>query len=230
MTRLGSPRLHLRVTDSTNERAKALAAGAPHGLLVTASEQTAGHGRQGRSWAAPPGEGLLMSLVLRDWPELLPLAAAVAVARAAGPHARIKWPNDVLIDERKVAGILVEGRPQEGWAVLGIGVNVAVREFPEELRDLAGSLGRPPADVEPFLAEVLEHLERGLAAPPEETIAAWRERDALHGRHITWNGGTGVAAGVDESGRLLVDLDDGGRAELDAGEVHLGTLGRRGPR
>jgi BirA family biotin operon repressor/biotin-[acetyl-CoA-carboxylase] ligase len=219
---LGAPRLHLRTTDSTNERAKALAAGAPHGLLVTASEQTAGHGRQGRSWTAPAGEGLLMSVVLRDWPELLPLVAAVAVARVAGDDARIKWPNDVLIDGRKVAGILIEGRPQEGWAVLGIGVNVAVRDFPPELRDIAGSLDRTPADVEPFLARLLQALEEGLAAAPERVIAAWRERDALHGRAITWNGGAGIAAGVDEEGRLKVALEDGTTTTLSAGEVHLG--------
>lgn len=220
---LGTPRLHLRVTDSTNERAKALAAGAPHGLLVTAAEQTAGHGRQGRSWTAPAGEGLLMSLVLRQWPELLPLVAAVAVAEAAGDDAKIKWPNDVLIGGRKVAGILVEGRPQEGWSVLGIGVNVAVREFPEELRETAGSLGRTPADVEPFLQRLLANLERGLAASPEETIEAWRARDALRGRTIAWNGGEGVAAGVDDEGRLVVELPDGTTTALNAGEVHLET-------
>jgi BirA family biotin operon repressor/biotin-[acetyl-CoA-carboxylase] ligase len=220
---LGTPRLHLRVTDSTNERAKALAAGAPHGLLITAAEQTAGHGRQGRSWAAPAGEGLLMSVVLREWPELLPLVAAVAVAEAIGADARIKWPNDVLVDGRKVAGILVEGRPQEAWAVLGIGVNVAVREFPPELAALAGSLGRTPADVEPFLTVLVQRLTEGLAARPERVIAAWRERDALRGRAITWNGGAGVAAGVDEEGRLIVELADGTTTALNAGEVHLGT-------
>src|SRR5581483_7753914 len=108
---LGSPRLHYRVVDSTSDRAKALAAaGAPHGTLVTAAEQTAGHGRQGRTWTAPAGEALLMSLVLRRWTELLPLAAAVAVAEAVGDAARIKWPNDILVDDRKVAGILVESR------------------------------------------------------------------------------------------------------------------------
>jgi BirA family biotin operon repressor/biotin-[acetyl-CoA-carboxylase] ligase len=220
---LGTPRLHLRVTDSTNERAKALAAGAPHGLLITASEQTAGHGRQGRSWTAPAGEGLLMSIVLREWPELLPLVAAVAVAQAVGEDARIKWPNDILIGGRKVAGILVEGRPQESWAVLGIGVNVAVREFPPELRDIAGSLGRTPADVEPFLARLLSALTDGLAAPPERVIEAWRERDALRGRAITWNDGAGVAAGVDAEGRLIVEREDGTTTALNAGEVHLGT-------
>jgi len=222
--RLGTPRLHLRVTDSTSERAKALAAQAPHGLLVTAAEQTAGHGRQGRAWTAPAGEGLLMSLVLRDWPELLPLAAAVAVAEAVGPEARIKWPNDILVAERKVAGILVEARSHEGWAVLGIGVNVAVREFPAELRDIAGSLGGTPADVEAFLARLLGNLEAGLAAPLEHTITAWRRRDALQGRSISWNAGEGVAAGVDDEGRLLVALSDGTTTALNAGEVHLGTI------
>jgi BirA family biotin operon repressor/biotin-[acetyl-CoA-carboxylase] ligase len=220
---LGTPRLHLRATDSTNERAKALAGGAPHGLLVTAAEQTAGHGRQGRTWSAPAGEGLLMSLVLHDWPLLLPLVAAVAVAETAGGAARIKWPNDILVDDRKVAGILVEARPAESWAVLGIGVNVAVRAFPAELRDSAGSLGRSQTDIEPFLTGLLARLGHGLAAPPEQTLAAWRERDALHGRAISWNGGEGIAAGVDDSGRLLVTLAGGATTALDAGEVHLGT-------
>src|SRR4051794_9153306 len=118
---IGSPRLHFRVTDSTNEQAKALAeAGAPHGTLLTAGEQTAGHGRQGRAWAAPPGRAILMSLLLRGLEErhaLLPLATAVAVCDALAPLAcGIKWPNDVWIEGRKAAGILVEGRPQAGWA------------------------------------------------------------------------------------------------------------------
>ena len=117
---LGRPRLHLRVTTSTNDRARALAqGGAPHGTLVTAAAQHAGRGRQGRTWSAPPGRALLLSLVLHDPPALLPLAAALAVAEVAGPDAQIKWPNDVLVAGRKVAGILAEGRPHEGWAVLG---------------------------------------------------------------------------------------------------------------
>jgi BirA family transcriptional regulator, biotin operon repressor / biotin---[acetyl-CoA-carboxylase] ligase len=223
---LGTPRLHLRATDSTSTRARELAlAGAPHGTLVTAGEQSAGRGRQGRAWSAPPGRSVLMSLVLRDPPTLLPLAAAVAVAEVCGPAARIKWPNDVLLDGRKAAGILVEGRPFEGWAVLGIGLNVAVRasDLPDELRATATGLGREPADVEPTLRELLAALERRLAEDGETTLAAWRERDALLGREIAWNGGTGVAAGVDGSGKLVVELPGGGKTSLGAGEVHLGS-------
>jgi BirA family transcriptional regulator, biotin operon repressor / biotin---[acetyl-CoA-carboxylase] ligase len=222
---LGSPRLHLRVVDSTSDRAKQLAGGdAAHGTLVTATEQTAGHGRQGRGWTAPAGEALLMSLVLRRWTEVLPLAAAVGVAEAVGDAARIKWPNDILVDDRKVAGVLVESRATEGWAVLGIGVNVAVREFPEELREIAGSLGGSPGDVEPFLARLLAALDRRLEAPADEVLDAWRERDALRGQQIRWAGGEGTAAGIDENGRLAVELANGDTTALDAGEVHLARV------
>ena len=96
---LGHPRIHLRRTDSTNERARQLAiAGAPHGTTVTAEEQSAGRGRQGRSWLAPPGSALLCSLVLRDPSPLLSLIAGVAVCDVVGDDARVKWPNDVVIE------------------------------------------------------------------------------------------------------------------------------------
>jgi BirA family transcriptional regulator, biotin operon repressor / biotin---[acetyl-CoA-carboxylase] ligase len=222
--RLGRPRLHLRATTSTNDRARALArAGAPHGALVTAAEQSAGRGRQGRSWSAPPGRALLMSIVVRDPPALLPLAAALAVAEVSGPRARIKWPNDVLLDGRKVAGILAEGRPHEGWAVLGVGLNVAVRvdELPLELRATAGTLGREPAEVEPTLARLLSALERALDLDDAALLDAYRARDALSGQEVRWAEGTGRAIGVDASGRLVVELADGRRTALSAGEVHL---------
>lgn len=191
--------------------------------MVTASEQSAGRGRQGRTWSAPAGQALLCSVVLRDPPRLLPLAAGVAVAEEVGPRARLKWPNDVLVDGRKVAGILVEARPQERWAVLGIGLNVAVREaeLPAELRDRAGSLGRDPEDIEPTLARLLGALSRWVLAPPGAVLDALHERDALLGARVHWNGGQGEARGVDEEGRLVVITDDG-RVALDAGEVHLG--------
>lgn len=262
-TRIGHPRLHLRRTGSTNARARELAfAGAPHGTLVTASEQTAGRGRQGRRWSAPAGSSLLASLLLRDVPALLPLIAAVAVCDVAGERARIKWPNDVVVELgasargndtagasaalAKLAGILVEGRPQEGWAVLGIGLNVAVHleQLPPELQPNTGvrersvgglpaaTLGLVPADVEPTLARLLDVLARRLAEPEEATLAAWRSRDALRGREIAW--GThgaeepdqhGRADGIDESGRLVVVLADGRRTAIGAGEVHLREIG-----
>ena len=220
---LGTPRLHFKLTDSTNERARALAErGAPSGTLVTAAAQSTGRGRQGRTWTAPPGRALLSSLVIRDPPRLLPLLAGVAVAEVVGPDALLKWPNDVLLAGRKVAGILVEGRPQERWAVVGIGINVAVRpeDLPADLRDQAAGLGLSAEDVEPVLARVLDRLGHWLCAPEAEVLEALRGRDALFGRPVRWAAGTGLGAGIDECGRLRVETQSG-TVTLDAGEVHL---------
>ena len=225
---IGLPHVHHRTIDSTNARARELAAaGAPHGTLVTADEQTAGRGRQGRAWVAAPGDALLASVVVREVEPVLPLAAAVAAAEAcdalADVHAQIKWPNDVWIDRRKAAGILLEGRPQEGWAVIGIGLNVRTREFRGELAGVATSLALNGADapVADVLVELVSRLDGWIGAPADEVLAAWTERDALAGEPVRWDGGSGVAAGVDESGALVVDRDDGSRVALDAGEVHL---------
>ncbi len=227
--RFGHPRRHLRSVDSTNALARRLAArGAPDGTLVSAEVQTAGRGRQGRTWSAPPGRALLCSVLVRSPPRMLPLAAGVAVAETAEVHANgrvlLKWPNDVLLDSRKLAGILVEGRPQEGWAVLGVGLNVAVRheELPPELRDTAATLGLAPAQIEPVLERLIAALERWVAAPEDDVLAAFGDRDALRGRPVSWAGGEGVGAGVDRDGRLVVALADGSELALDAGEVHLG--------
>jgi len=223
---IGSPRVHHRATTSTNDRARELAAaGAPHGTTVTASAQSAGRGRQGRTWSAPPETALLLSVVLREPHALLPLAAAVAVAEVCGADAQIKWPNDVLIDGRKVAGILAEGRPQEGWAVLGIGVNVALRvdDLPPELHDTATTLGLDRSDLEPTLHRVCAALDRALKLDPAALLDANRARDALRGKPISWNGGAGIAEGIDGAGRLVVALPGGGHTALDAGEVHLGS-------
>jgi BirA family biotin operon repressor/biotin-[acetyl-CoA-carboxylase] ligase len=228
--------MHLRSTDSTNDRARALAiAGAPHGTLVTASLQTAGRGRQGRRWIAAANSSLLMSLILRSPPALLPLIAAVAVCDVARADARIKWPNDVVIPSAnglsKLAGVLAEGRPQQGWAILGIGLNVAVRaeEMPPELRERTATLGLSPRDIEPTLRALLDALERRLSEGAQETLTAWRGLDALRGREIAWGSREqqgelqrGRAEGIDGTGRLVVALPGGGHTTLAAGEVHLG--------
>jgi BirA family biotin operon repressor/biotin-[acetyl-CoA-carboxylase] ligase len=210
-----------------------------------------------------------MSLILRPPPPLLPLSAAVAVCDVAGEEALIKWPNDIVLARsparaaagppqagtlesfprrealRKLAGILVEGRLQDGWAVLGIGMNVAVRErdIPPGLS--AATLGRSPEAIEPLLERLLAALERRIAEPRQATLSAWRARDALLYREIIWEeprasapatgpagraGGTvpgglpigrGRAEGIDGGGRLLVALADGSQTALDSGEVHL---------
>lgn len=229
---IGSPHVHHRLTDSTNQRAKELAdAGAPHGTVVTADEQTAGRGRQGRSWVAPPGSAVLMSVVVRNLDEagaLLPLATAVAVCEAAESVApvrcAIKWPNDVWVERRKLCGILVEGRPAAGWAVVGIGLNVRTPRdaFPPELRETATSLAASGADasVEETVDALLAMLDRRLSASPADVLGEWRARDALLGSEIRWGERSGVAAGIDDEGSLLVDTD-AGRVALGAGEVHL---------
>jgi BirA family biotin operon repressor/biotin-[acetyl-CoA-carboxylase] ligase len=193
-----------------------------------------------------------MSLVLRPpgtepMPPALSLLAGVAVCDVAGAGARVKWPNDVVREgpggPAKLGGILVEGRPREGWAVLGIGLNVAVDlgELPAELRGTAATLGRPRGEIEPTLTALLGALQRRLREPVGEVLDAWRARDALRGREIRWAGGAGalagreaedrpgsargerhgVAEGIDGEGRLIVALPGGGRTALDAGEVHL---------
>lgn len=223
---IGRPHVHHRVTDSTNERARALAeAGAPHGTIVTADEQTAGRGRQGRTWTAARGEALLLSAIVRDLEprhSLLPLMAALAVCEAAEAVApvtcQIKWPNDVWVERRKLSGILVEARPAAGWAVVGIGLNTGVTQFPEELRDIATSLTLPSPTR--ALAPLLTALERWTSADADDVLPAWRERDALHGRPVRWEGGEGTAQGIDDTGSLLVETASG-EVALGAGEVHL---------
>ncbi len=241
----GSPHRHFRRVGSTNTVARELAAaGARHGTVVTAAEQTAGRGRQGRSWTASPGSALLYSAVLRPLEprhSVLPLAVALAVCETAealrpGIECKVKWPNDVHLDGRKLAGILIEARPQDGWAVIGVGLNltVAAEEFPEELRTLAISLFGSVSAV-PFApdgrkrnswAEVAagalsERLEVWVEAEATTVLGAWRKRDALLGREVAWDRGSGVADGVDGRGHLLVRLAGGDRVALGAGDVHL---------
>lgn len=234
----GSPHHHHESIDSTNERARELAIdGAPSGTVVTASEQTAGRGRQGRRWSAPPDEALLYSAILRPLDLrhlLLPLAVPVAVCEAAESLApvscRIKWPNDIWLEERKLGGILIEARPPQ-WAVIGVGVNVAVadEDFPADMRWPAISL-RHGATVDGLREAVDEALGEWVEAPAEWVLEEFRRRDALRGREISWQGGPdaigrrGVADGIDEKGNLVVRGESGESVALGSGEVHL-TLG-----
>lgn len=236
----GTPHRHFARTDSTNTRARELAAaGAPHGTIVTAGEQSAGRGRQGRSWTAPPGKALLYSAIVRPLEErhaMLPLAVPLAVCEAAEElepdiECGVKWPNDILLEGRKLAGVLIEARPQDGWAVIGVGLNLAIDrdEFPEELRETAtslrlhrGALFARYADIRNTAVDTLDsRLSGWLEAEPHEVLAAWRSRDALRGREVAWEGGSGVADGVDDRGYLLVVTPGGDRVAVGAGEVHL---------
>ena len=235
MTALEGPRVHLRVTDSTNDRARELAlAGAPSGTVVTAGEQTAGRGRHGRRWSAPPGTALLCSAVLRPLEAhhaLLPLAVPVAVCEAAEALApvecRIKWPNDVWLGERKLAGVLIEARPPD-WAVIGVGMNLSVAddEFPADLRWPATSLGHG-VEADQALAALRESLGTWVAAEPGAVADAFARRDALRGRDVAWEGaggaggGVGEGAGIDERGNLVVISEAGERLSLGSGEVSL---------
>jgi len=229
----GRPHRHFRVTDSTNSRARQLVeSGAPGGTVVTATEQTSGRGRQGRSWTAPAGGALLYSAILRPLDErhlLLPLTVPLAVCEAAeelqpGIECQIKWPNDVWVERRKLAGVLIEAKPQDGWAVIGVGLNLSIEreEFPPELRDIATSLGiRAPGGVNAARQALNRALDRWVDAEPKAALAAWRARDALHGHEVSWDGGTGVADGIEDSGDLVVVAAGGDRVVLGAGEVHL---------
>jgi BirA family biotin operon repressor/biotin-[acetyl-CoA-carboxylase] ligase len=241
----GTPHRHYGRIDSTNTRARELAAaGAPHGTVVTAAEQTEGRGRQGRTWTAPAGRALLYSAIVRPLDErhvLLPLAVPLAVCDAAdeleaGIECGVKWPNDVQVGGRKLAGVLIEARPQDGWAVIGVGLNLAMApaEFPPELRDTGVSLlsassltdSAVPfaryAGITNIAKESLDRwLARWVAADSDEVLSGWRRRDVLRGREVSWDGGSGIADGIDDRGYLLVVTPAGERISIGAGEVHL---------
>jgi BirA family biotin operon repressor/biotin-[acetyl-CoA-carboxylase] ligase len=225
--------------------------GAPEGTLVIAERQTRGRGRLGRSWVSPARVNLYASFVLRprlapaDAPQLA-LAAAVAVARALTPLApgriAIKWPNDCLLDGKKVAGILTEMDAEVDRVravVLGIGVNLnaPARAFPPELRATATSVQLAtgtPVDRPRFVAVLCAELEavydRVVRDGFAEIVPAWESYSCLTGRAVTIDGGgkrsSGTVRGIDTSGRLVLDGPDGEERVL-AGDVTL-VQGYRG--
>ena len=231
---------------STNDVAKELAdEGALHGEVVIAERQSAGRGRRGRSWSSPPRKNLYLSVVLR--PDLPParapevtLLAAVAVCqavrRAGVASAAIKWPNDVLASGRKLAGVLTEMAAEVErvqWLVVGIGVNVnaAAGDFPDELRELATSVLIERGDPVPralFAAALLTALEEWLDRHAAEGFApvraAWREMSDTLGREVRVRVGSadlvGLAEDVDETGALLVRTASG-LERVVAGDVEM---------
>lgn len=231
----GSPHHHHELIDSTNVVAKELAAdGAPAGTVVTASEQTAGRGRGDRVWTAPAGSALLYSAILRPLDLghlLLPLAAPLAVCEAceslAPVHCEVKWPNDVWVDERKLAGVLIEARPPD-WAVIGIGINLSIAddEFPDDIRWPAISLGHG-IDPDAMRVALDAALTKWVAEPTEHVVDVFAARDALRGRELAWEGGpgeggrSGTGEGIDERGNLLVRTSGGEQVALGSGEVSL---------
>ncbi|CAN5540915.1 biotin--[acetyl-CoA-carboxylase] ligase [soil metagenome] len=228
--------------DSTNDEAKRCAkSGAAHGTVFVAESQTRGRGRQGRSWVSPRGENLLFSVLLRLTcaPARLPplalvcgLAVRDAILRAAPKSgALVKWPNDVLIDRKKVSGVLVEATlsgTRVDAVIVGIGINVHTRELPDELGARATSVAlhaEAPADRASILADVIAGLDRDLSHVAARGLGLVHARlsaaDALIGSRVTLEECAGIARGIDLEGRLLLDRDDGTRVRISSGEVTL---------
>lgn len=225
---------------STNDVAATLAdRGEPEGTVVVADAQSAGRGRHGRAWASPPGAGLYMSMLTRPAPHavgLLTIAAGVAIAEgiqaATGLQPQLKWPNDVYLDGRKLAGILAEAGTSAGvqYVILGCGINLMPAAYPPDVAARATSieseLGRA-VDRGLLFVQCLAALDvryRDLQSQSSATvIGRWRERAvSTFGRRVEWDvaGVTrhGVAEDIDESGALLV-RDGNTRARVISGEV-----------
>ena len=232
---------------STNDHLRALAkAGAPHGTAVLADHQTGGHGRRGRSFHSPEGVGVYLSLLLRpDCPpaELMHLTCAVAVAMcdaveaAAGFRPRIKWTNDLVSEKRKLGGILTEigfnAKGNVDWAILGIGINCCQQpcDFPEDIRDMAGSLsmvsGKPidRAKVAAAMLEALETMSQQLISRKAEILNRYRLDCMTLNRDVLLVRGDekryGYALDIDSSGALVVRFEDGHLEAVNSGEISV---------
>lgn len=228
---------HEPACESTQDLALAAAAsGAPEGWVVVTDQQRTGRGRQGRQWMAPNEAGLLFSIILQppvDVFPLLPLLAGVAVAGGielqTGAVAELKWPNDVLLNHEKLAGILLE-HPAGPAVILGVGLNVNVlkEDLPVGATSLAVVLGHT-LDREPMLAAILNDLGNAYERADREgtgwIVPAWRSRSTMFGRPVSFerdgHAVQGIAEDVGEDGALLVRLQDGTRVPVMAGEVQF---------
>jgi BirA family biotin operon repressor/biotin-[acetyl-CoA-carboxylase] ligase len=239
--KLGRPLMYLPVTGSTNDDALLAArSGAPHGSLFVSDEQTAGRGRRGNNWLAAPGESLLFSVLLRPRLELaqtsaLTLAIGLALRDAVAPlltsTAQLKWPNDLYVNDKKLAGVLVESQLQGERLqalVVGVGLNVATRDFPAELAARATSLallGASDLEREPLLHALLNAIALRLDAYQDTGVAGILDElnaaDALCDRRVRVDTQVGVGCGLDAQGRLLLRDDAGVVHAIIAGTVEL---------
>jgi BirA family biotin operon repressor/biotin-[acetyl-CoA-carboxylase] ligase len=257
--RMGSPLYYYPSAGSTNDLASRLArSGATDGTTVVAAAQTAGRGRLGRTWFSPPGAGLYVSIVIRlgvldrrlpgiepapaeapiPLPSRLTLLTGVALAEAVrgvtGLQAEIKWPNDIVFQGRKLAGILAEASARDGaieHIVIGVGINIQAVEYPPEIVERASSLehelGRS-VERGALLAEFLVNLGQARSAMHrDEDVADWLERwgrlsPSANGALVEWHAPDGVrrgrTAGLDRDGALLVEANRGTERVM-AGEV-----------
>jgi len=228
--RFGKPYLYEESCESTQ---RLFDAGLPEGAVAVCDVQTSGRGRLGRSWVAPPGTAVLCSLLLkpprnRNAPELSlvgGIAVAETVERATNLAAQIKWPNDVMLNRRKVAGVLAEASADTVALGIGLNVNQRLEELPAGARVQPASLytmdgvQRERAGV---LGDLLAALERSYDLWLEGGLDALYDglgaRDFLRGRKITIDGEVGVGVGIDRAGRFEVEVD-GKRRFVDSGEL-----------
>lgn len=235
---LGRDFRHVRETPSTMDLAREAAAeGAPHGTLILAETQTAGRGRRGRGFFSPPGGSLYFTLILRPSREQyarLPLAVPLAVCRACareGVDARIKWPNDIWVGERKLSGMLIDGETGPGGLIAYVGIGLNVNADPtadSALRDTAASLSRELGREvvrEPLLARICDELEAALALPEAELLAHYRALSLVLGRRVTVEETDGPwearAVAIAPDGALVVEREGGERLTVLAADVSV---------